>query len=107
MVYEQTKAGIVVRVRLTPNSSSCSIKGVFQNTEGGGALKISVTAVPEKGKANQALIAYLAKQLHLAKSRLEIISGETDCQKKVLIKDGGAEVISRLEEWVQAGEESE
>ena len=107
MVYEQTKAGIIVRVRLTPNSSSCSIRGVFKNAEGDGYLKITVTAVPEKGKANQALIAYLAKQLSLAKSRLEIVSGETDRCKKVLIKGENPDLIPQLNEWERAGEENE
>lgn len=104
MVYEQTERGIILRVRLAPNSSSCSIRGIFTNAENEDYLKVSVTAVPEKGKANKALTAYLAKQLHLAKGQLEIISGETDRCKKILIKDSGAALIPQLEKWAETGE---
>ncbi len=105
MVYEQTEQGIVLRVRLAPNSSSCSIRGIFNNVDNKDYLKISVTVVPEKGKANKALIAYLAKQLRVAKGRLEIISGETDHCKKILIKDCGEEVILQLKKWAETGDE--
>lgn len=85
MVYELSKQGVILRVRLTPNSSSCFIKGVFKNAEGIDFLKVNVISVPEKGKANKELIALLAQELKLAKSNLTIISGETDRYKKILI----------------------
>lgn len=74
-----------MRVRIAPNSSSCSINGVFSDASGVQYLKVSVNAVPEKGKANKELIAFLAKFLKIAKSRLTIVSGETDRCKKICI----------------------
>ena len=41
--------------------------------------------MPEKGKANKELIAFLAKKLKIAKSSLQIISGELDRWKKIVI----------------------
>lgn len=41
--------------------------------------------MPEKGKANKELIAFLAKKLKIAKSSLQIISGELDRWKKIAI----------------------
>ncbi|MCB1559420.1 MAG: DUF167 domain-containing protein [Alphaproteobacteria bacterium] len=44
-------------------------------------LKVSVTAVPEKGKANQSLIKLLSKHWKIPKSEIEIIKGETERHK--------------------------
>ncbi len=41
--------------------------------------------MPEKGKANKELIAFLAKKLKIAKSSIKIISGELDRWKKLTI----------------------
>ena len=50
-------------------------------------LKISVTQAPEKGKANKALIAVIAKALDVRKSQIELLSGETSSRKKFLLRD--------------------
>lgn len=49
-------------------------------------LKVSVTQIAEKGKANRALAETIAKVLQLKKSQLELIAGETQAQKKFLIR---------------------
>lgn len=92
-ITEKTDHGLMLRVRIAPNSSSCSINGIFTDTKGLDYLKISVNAVPEKGKANKELIAFLAKFLRLAKSRFQIISGETDRFKRVFIEAAGEEIF--------------
>lgn len=86
MVFEKTQKGIVLRVRLTPNSSCCKINGIFIDPNGDEWLKINVISVPEKGKANQELLKFVAAKLKLAKSDLQIISGELDRYKKVLLQ---------------------
>ena len=103
MVYELSKQGIILRVRLTPNSSSCFIKGVFENAEGLLFLKIGVVSVPEKGKANKELIGLLAKKLHIAKNKIKIISGDTDRYKKILISEGTDEIVSIIEQLAEEG----
>lgn len=97
MFYEPDKQGIVLRVRLTPNSSACLIKGVFTDADGVEFLKINVISVPEKGKANKELVSFLAKQLHIAKSNIQIISGETDRYKKILVKASFDELLPFLQ----------
>ena len=52
MVFENRQEGILLRVRLTPNSSSCKKSDVFVDSSGCEFLKINVISVPEKGKAN-------------------------------------------------------
>jgi len=51
-----------------------------------GTLKIAVAAVPEKGKANLALIKYLAKELGVDKNNLKIISGAGERLKLIKIR---------------------
>lgn len=85
MVFDNTQQGIILRVRLTPNSSCCKIGGVFIDPNDDEWLRINVISVPEKGKANQELIKFLAKELKIAKSQIEIISGELDRYKKILL----------------------
>lgn len=83
--FDKTSEGYVLRVRLTPNSSLCRGCGLICNAQNEVFIKIGVTAVPEKGKANKELIAFLAKRLKLAKSSFEIISGELDRWKRIAV----------------------
>ena len=62
---EKHKNGMMIRVRLSPNSSSCAVNGVMEAADGYKLLKISVNAVPEKGKANKELIEFVAKKIRL------------------------------------------
>jgi len=88
---EKTDEGFLLRVRLQPNSSSCQIREIFQASDGD-YLKISVRAIPEKGKANKDLIDFLAKKLRLAKSSFKIIAGELDKYKKIIIKTNNTDI---------------
>ena len=83
-------------VRLTPNAGRDGVEGVETGADGEAYLKVRVTAVPEKGKANKALIGLLSKLLKISKSSFEIISGDT-ARKKILRIDGDPEdIISKL-----------
>jgi len=83
-------------VRLTPNGGRDAIDGIETGADGESHLKARVCAVPEKGKANKALIALLAKSLRIPKSSLSVISGDT-ARKKILRIDGDPEdLIVRL-----------
>ena len=77
-------------VRLTPKAAQDKVHGWTSDTDGQKILKVSVTAVPEKGKANKALVALLAKHLKIPKSAITIIRGETD-RNKILLMDGADE----------------
>jgi uncharacterized protein (TIGR00251 family) len=48
-------------------------------------LKISIKEVPEEGKANRAIVKFLAKELDLKQNSLEIISGHTSCYKMLYV----------------------
>ncbi len=87
--------GTRLAVRLTPKASADRIVGVAAEADGGAVLKVTVTAVPEDGKANAALIALLSKRWKIAKSRMDIIAGATDRRKTLLI-DGAPDELARL-----------
>lgn len=61
-------------------------------------LKVKVTVVPEKGKANKALIKLLSKQLGYPPRDLALVSGHTDRNKNILITGDASAVIETLSE---------
>ena len=81
---------IRLSVKVTPKASSDRIRGWD-----GAVLKVAVTAVPEDGKANKAVIALLAKTLKLPKSAIDIASGETS-RTKILLIDGDEALLAQL-----------
>jgi hypothetical protein len=72
--------GVVIRVKARPGARRNAFAGLHD-----GALRIDVTAAPEKGKANSAIIALLAKNFGVAKSSIELISSPANPQKRFLI----------------------
>jgi len=79
---ELTDEGVILPVRARPGARSSGIRGTHD-----GALRVSVTQVAEKGKANKALIGVLGKALGLRKSQIELISGRTATRKRFLVRD--------------------
>jgi uncharacterized protein (TIGR00251 family) len=73
--------GILLPVKAQPGARQVGIRG-----EHDGMLKVSVTQVAEKGKANKALVEALATDLGLARSQIELVSGELQPQKRFLIR---------------------
>jgi len=75
---ENTEGGVVFLTKIVPGSSRTCVCGLLD-----GMLKIKISAPPEKGKANQRLLEFLAKQLGVKKSAISIISGQTNPIKQV------------------------
>jgi uncharacterized protein len=74
-----------IAIKLTPKASSDRIGDTRQMPDGTDQLAIYVTAVPENGKANAAMLRLLAKHLNLPPSRLSVIRGATSRNKIVEI----------------------
>lgn len=81
-------------VRLTPNGGRDAIDGVEINADGEAHLKARVSCVPEKGKANKALLALLAKTFSVPKSSITLVSGDT-ARQKILRIDGDPEDLKK------------
>ena len=88
---------IRLAVKVTPKSAADRIQGWAEDEKGERILKVTVTAPPEDGKANKAVIALLAKRLKLPKSAIDIASGETSRHKTLLI-DGDPALLAQLTE---------
>lgn len=73
-------------VRLTPKSSVERIDGWDIDEKGRRFLKVRVRAAPIEGRANKALIAFMAKCLKLPKSRLSLLAGDTARLKQIEIE---------------------
>ncbi len=82
-VFEPANEGIVFTVTVQPRASKNAVMGRHGDT-----LKIKLTAPPVDGAANKACITFLAKQLGVAKSRLEIVSGHNGRVKRVRCRYG-------------------
>jgi uncharacterized protein (TIGR00251 family) len=72
--------GCILPVRAQPGARRNGVLG-----EQAGSLKVAVTAPPEDGRANKALIEVLRKALGVKRSQIEIVSGVTSREKRVLV----------------------
>jgi uncharacterized protein YggU (UPF0235/DUF167 family) len=87
----ETPTGTRLRLRVRAGARKNALLGPHA-----GALKLSVTTAPEKGKANRAVIALLAGVLELPASAIEIVAGATSPDKVVMVELPAAVVRKRL-----------
>lgn len=88
-----TPKGVSLRVRVTPRASRNEISG-----EQGNVIRIRLQAPPVEGKANDALVRFLAGKLHIPRRRITLVSGEKGREKRVLIAGLNIETVAaRLE----------
>ncbi len=80
-MIQEVDEGIVFTAKIVPGSSGQTrICGLLD-----GMLKVKVSAAPERGKANQCLLKFLAKQLGVKKNAVSIITGKTSPVKHVQV----------------------
>jgi uncharacterized protein len=84
-VLRETKDGVTLAVRAQPGAKKTAITGV--HGEGAAAqLKIAVHAPPIEGRANEALIAFLAELFSLPRRDVMLVSGELSRSKVFLLR---------------------
>lgn len=74
--------GLVLALRVQPSARKNSINGVHD-----GALKVSVQAAPEDGKANDAIMELLKKFLGIKRNQIEMLSGLSSRNKEIFIRE--------------------
>lgn len=74
-----TRAPLVIRVKVIPHGSKSEMRGFMAD----GTWKIAIAAAPEKGKANAALIRFLAEHFRVPRAYVTIMSGLTN-QRKII-----------------------
>lgn len=105
--YQKQSAGVLIRVRVTPNASKDRVAGLWSGPEGEARLAVRVTAPPDKGRANKAVLKLLAKALGLPKSAVSLTGGEKDRLKTVAVEGDCRDIIARLEAIIGAFETGE
>ena len=96
MPYRCSDDSLELAVKVIPKAARDAIVGTREDAAGRRRLVVRVRAAPDKGKANAAVIALLAKTLHLPKSVITITAGETARDKRLRIAATGKDVIARL-----------
>ena len=102
MPFSKIAAGLRVRLKVTPKARRAGIGGLLAEPDGGRALKVAVTAAPEGGKANEAVVALLAKEWGVAKSAISVVTGATDRRKVVEIRGPSDTLLAQLQGWLAA-----
>lgn len=87
-LLQETKGGVILQVKVSPGSKHNEVKGV-----GAGALKVAVTAPPEKGKANEAVVELLADYFALPRREVSILRGHTSRSKVVMLTGASIEDV--------------
>ncbi len=82
---------VVLSLHIQPGAKKTEIAGLH-----GEALKIRLAAPPVDGKANAALIAFLARACGVPKAAVELLSGETSRTKRVRVSGADSAVLARL-----------
>ena len=91
-MIRSTSTGCILSVRVHPGAKHNAITGTHD-----GALKISLTTPPTDGRANAALIAFLAERLNIPRTSIELISGPTNRSKAFrIVGITAADARSRL-----------
>ncbi|MDA0656376.1 MAG: DUF167 family protein [Proteobacteria bacterium] len=99
-LLRQVRDGVVFVVRLQPSAGANRIIGALEDAEGEPMIKAMVTAAPEKGKANSALIGLLAKSWKIPKSDVSVIKGMTERRKTLHIAGDFDKLNAHLEHLV-------
>lgn len=84
LFHSQKDLGKLLTIKVTPKAKHSRIK-IEHNPDGSHLIRVYVTVPAEDGKANQAVLELLSKELGIAKSQLQIVKGHTTREKLVKI----------------------
>lgn len=98
--FSSVRDGLRIAVKVTPKASRDRIGDTIADGDGGAVLKISVTAAPDRGKANDAVIRLLSKAWTLPRTSIRIASGATGRRKVLHIAGDGNALETRLRNWM-------
>ncbi len=90
-MFTESRDGITFNVQVIPRAPRNEIVGV-QND----ALKIRLNAPPVEGRANEALIKFLADVLKIPRAPIELVRGETSRHKVVRVRGVSLEQLKKL-----------
>lgn len=88
---------MTLHLRVTPNAGTDRIDGPELRDDGSVVLRVRVTAVPDRGKANVAAIGLLAKALGVPKSALTLVAGDTARFKTIDVAGDQTALAARID----------
>ncbi len=95
--WSRNAGGVIIHVRLTPRAATDQIEGQRTLSDGRAVLAARVRAVPEDGRANEALLHLIARSLHVRVSDCALESGGKSRLKSVSVKGDPAQLSRLLE----------
>lgn len=96
-LFQLHAEGVQFAVRLTPKAAKDKLDRIDQDANGNARLRVTVTAVPENGKANAALIKLFSKKLRLPKTSIRLIAGDLNRNKTILVEGAPDELLDALD----------
>ncbi len=94
--FTAVKDGVRVALRVAPGAARNRMGGLVRDADGGTALKVSVTAAPDRGRANAALIKLLSRAWRVPKGAITIAAGAGARHKVVHVAGDPRELLGRL-----------
>jgi uncharacterized protein (TIGR00251 family) len=91
--------GVRIAIRLTPRGGRAGFDGLKPAVDGGVELGVRVTAPPEDGRANEALLRLLAKAWRCPAADLSLVQGATS-RHKVIHRRGDGALLAAMETWL-------
>lgn len=92
----RSASGVTVDLRVQPRARRSAL------AIAAGTLKAEVTAPPEDGKANAAVIALLAEAWRLPKSSFDVIKGQAARAKTIRVAGAPDAIVARVTHWIEA-----
>ena len=88
LLWQQREDGVRLKLRVKPKARADEVTGVH-----GGALRVSVRAAPEDGRANEAVRRLLSRILGMPLAAVEITAGASSHDKTALLRGAGIEAV--------------
>lgn len=89
-LHQEKSGSVIIDVHVLPNAKRTQLDGLHD-----GALRVRLQAVPVDGKANDALVDFIAEQLRLKRNQLNVVRGHTSRRKQLRLS---AQVVA-LAQW--------
>jgi uncharacterized protein (TIGR00251 family) len=89
------KDGVYLNIHAQPGAKRMQLRGLH-----GDAVKIAVQAVAQDGKANRAIVGFVAEALDLPANRVTLASGQTSRRKRLFLAGDAEDLRARVAGWL-------
>lgn len=96
--FKADSSGLVLALRVSPKASRDQVL-VPMDLPDGQALKVAVSAPPDRGKANAAVCPLLADEFEVSKGAVQVVAGDTDRHKKVRASGNPSVLARTAQRW--------